>query len=284
MSDQQSVSHRLGQGDQGDQGDQGAQWLKGGDRGIQAYPMADALSADDFKDPPWENAEIPSYRFPIISLPDHTYPDSGWDASNLAQLVLAQFGQTKWTSKITLPPYDPTKTDNELRDLADMIQVMRPKRLAEIIAQSGGASDYFCHLLMHDAGSYPKTHRLIVTAFTIASHVGMYFKDKFKRPRPVQLLPALLPPIPTPGHAAYPSGHALQSALAAKCIATVYPPMTEVANALAGRIAFNREVAGLHYPSDKVGSYELVPQIWDHLLKCSKFNDMLSDAKAEWPQ
>ena len=79
-------------------------------------------------------------------------------------------------------------------------------------------------------------------------------------PRPSALSPRIQPSLPTPGHASYPSGHATQAALLAGLLwvlvnrrgappawGPVHKPMLD---ALAARIAENREIAGLHFAVD----------------------------------
>jgi membrane-associated phospholipid phosphatase len=59
-----------------------------------------------------------------------------------------------------------------------------------------------------------------------------------------------------PGHASFPSGHSTQAHLMALCVNDVFntlPQQNTVLEdlwTLADRIARNREIAGLHYPSD----------------------------------
>jgi hypothetical protein len=99
----------------------------------------------------------------------------------------------------------------------------------------------------------------------------MYYKGTFNRPRPSQLCPALAPPIAVPGHASFPSGHATQSMLMALCLIDVLPvvptPNTagnvweEDLKVLAHRIARNREIADLHYPSDSHTGRQLAASI-----------------------
>ena len=113
-------------------------------------------------------------------------------------------------------------------------------------------------------------------ASLIGHLLAMKSKIYFKRSRPSQLCPALLPPLAVPGHASYPSGHSTQAHLMALCMydvlagtpnANPWPasPLSPAdANnwkidllALADRIARNREIAGLHYPSDSWGGVQL---------------------------
>ena len=149
----------------------------------------------------------------------------------------------------------------------------------------------------------------------------LYYKGTQKRPRPSQLLPALLPPVPVPGHASWPSGHATQAWLMALCaeyvLAGPAPPgfagTTESgpggsnyastgANAgtldlgtfsanlrtLARRIARNREIAGLHYPTDSDAGRQLAAAIFPILTGMvanpnTFFGKAVSLAQAEWP-
>jgi membrane-associated phospholipid phosphatase len=126
--------------------------------------------------------------------------------------------------------------------------------------------------------------------------------------RPSQLLPALMPPISIPGHASFPSGHATQSALISLCVQQALPganftstvPISNPApgsicaamqpglDALAARIARNREIAGLHYPSDTVGGQTLATNIFQNILLNSgtngftSYSAVLTAAKNDW--
>jgi len=68
--------------------------------------------------------------------------------------------------------------------------------------------------------------------------------------RPVDLSPQINPVIKTPGHSAYPSGHATQAFLLAEILATLDPTASAIYRRQAARIAQNRTVAGMHYPVD----------------------------------
>jgi membrane-associated phospholipid phosphatase len=78
-----------------------------------------------------------------------------------------------------------------------------------------------------------------------------------------------MPPVPVPGHSSYPSGHATQARLIALCMTYVLglvrpalpagdiAAITETLAALARRVARNREIAGLHFPSDSQAGQKL---------------------------
>ena len=143
-----------------------------------------------------------------------------------------------------------------------------------------------------------------------------------------------MPPIEVPGHAAFPSGHATQSHLAALLLAKVMPgaakevldraklpkladeakphldpatgdPLLDAATLkpldlgaaaaatglspalgplqrMAERIARNREVLGLHYPSDSEAGRELAELSFRLLNKCDTVTQLFKGAQAEW--
>jgi hypothetical protein len=158
-------------------------------------------------------------------------------------------------------------------------------------------------------GSRPNTYRVLHTASQIASYAVLYYKGKRGRPRPSQLLPALLPPIPLPEHASWPSGHATQTWLITRCIEHVLTGVVEgevltgeIPGSKAGtgslgaissnlrrlalRIARNREIAGVHYESDSTAGRQLAETILPFLTGMdpdSWFGKAVQGAKAEWP-
>jgi hypothetical protein len=86
----------------------------------------------------------------------------------------------------------------------------------------------------------------------------MPVKDAFGYWRPHELSPQVQPLIPVPGHATYPAGHAVQAHAAAALLKGLWSGlpandvkrMGTVADEVAGRVAWNRVVAGLHFPVD----------------------------------
>jgi hypothetical protein len=88
---------------------------------------------------------------------------------------------------------------------------------------------------------------------SLAIHVQMRFKHAFACQRPVELSPQIQPMIPTPGHAAWPSGHATEAYLTCTLLQALLPnggKYKEQLERLAARCAVNRTIAGLHYPVD----------------------------------
>lgn len=75
-------------------------------------------------------------------------------------------------------------------------------------------------------------------------------KDFWNKPRPFVAYAAITPCIEKPGGAAYPSGHSTFATVTAILLANMVPEKKEAIFARADQFAFNREVAGVHYPSD----------------------------------
>jgi membrane-associated phospholipid phosphatase len=166
----------------------------------------------------------------------------------------------------------------------------RADALAEILSQSNEFISYFLNMMTARPGAYPATTKVLSIASLVGTFVAMYFKNLYSRPRPSQLCPALLPPIEIPGHASFPSGHSTQAHLMALCMNDVLsglPPQATMIDdlwTLADCIARNREIAGLHYPSDTDAGVALA--YWAHSLLNSAgqthYQQAVTAANGEW--
>jgi acid phosphatase (class A) len=219
------------------------------------------------------------------------FPRRGWDPNLYAQAVLAEFAASNWASKVEVdpPPSAPGELAAEIAALCAHDQSfpaghpsLRAQRLGEILAQAQDPTPYFADLLATASGSHPATWDLVAAAITIGQMVGMHFKLKFRRPRPAQLYPALMPLVLTPPHPSYPNNHALQSLLVARFVGAAAPALRAPLDALADRIGYNREIAGVHYPSDRVASRKIADQLVPLVEKGGLFSKMLEEAKEEW--
>jgi hypothetical protein len=213
------------------------------------------------------------------------YPARNWSAEWFTWLALIEFSATNWrtmqpnnmpTAPFTQnywpnwvpPPPPPTaplidwstlsppNIQQEIIDLATAAANERSNAMDEILSQADEFISYFLGLLTANPGAYPQTTKVLTVASQVGTLVAMYFKGLYKRPRPSELCPALLPPISVPGHASFPSGHSTQAHLMALCINDIFDTLPQQRTVLedtwtlADRIARNREIAGLHYESD----------------------------------
>jgi membrane-associated phospholipid phosphatase len=246
--------------------------------------------------------EVTSAGVPIATerLSPPVFPDRNWSADWFAWRVLVDFVQTKWTTVITL--LDWTKMPNftsvadEIDNLVTAAQDERADALDEILSQAEEFTSYFLNLMTAKPTSYPATTRVLNAACLVGLFVAMNWKAQFNRPRASQLCPALLPPIAVPDHASYPSGHSTQAHLMALCMGQVFAllppaqqplmqPMQADLWVLADRIARNREIAGLHYPSDTAAGIVLANQILPLLsgmAATSAYQTAIANAVTEW--
>jgi len=125
---------------------------------------------------------------------------------------------------------------------------------------------------------------MINTMMLIGTLVSMKYKDLHQQPRPVQVYPALMPVILTPGHPSLPSGHALQCELIADCLTRANDALEQPARALADRIARNREIAGVHFPRDRIASRAIADHL-RHVLYNERngvMNQLVDEIRAEF--
>jgi hypothetical protein len=236
--------------------------------------------------------------------PTH-FPRNYWTFLHYSITVLGDFVKAsasgvQWDT-IALPPY-PTGAAlaAEIDELVALVEY-RPGVMTEALAQRSNLIAYWRGVLMFDAGSAPRTCDLVEIASRVGQFQAMHYKRKFHRPRPSQISPSLLPPINPPGHPAYPSGHSTEAHLMAYCLAEVMPqaartPATPPPNStapppgpdstpllrMAQRIARNREVLGLHYPSDSACGKKLAEESFKILMQCQSVRDIIHEAKQEW--
>jgi len=157
----------------------------------------------------------------------------------------------------------------------------RDERLPDILAQDTEFPQYFLHLLGMTEATHPETFLVLKIAARVGENAMVYFKDRYRRERPSQIIPALFPPVEF-SHPSYPSGHALVSHLMARCAATVRPEMKDALTELANEIAYNREAAGLHTRSDTKAGAELADKLFDRLSGLERVKQAFEAAKEEW--
>ncbi|WP_176828252.1 phosphatase PAP2 family protein [Ruegeria marina] len=247
-----------------------------------------------------------------------------WSPGNQAIAFLSEFaqldsngsGKPDWTD-LSLPQPARTGTnttdltdfgggvrwriDDELAELVRLIEY-RHGVLDEALQQRDTLIGYFQGILPFSYLSHPYTFRLCHLALAVAQFLAFHFKMKFQRPRPSQLHPGIFPPIDVPQHAAYPSAHATEAWLVASCLDEVMldaagnkileftHPGGETRNALhdmATRISRNREVLGVHYPSDSEAGKRLARAALPIVKACATVgsladNGLLKKARAEW--
>ena len=192
------------------------------------------------------------------------YPDHWWGDEWWAQLKAAgRYAHVISAIKLKEPPDAETSRQEAIEVYNNRNAADYQSRLGEIIEENEGPPSYYHRMLFTDMGRNVQTGALIKKVITWSLPPIMYFKHHWKRARPAQLEPRIRPVIDCPAHPAYPSGHSTQSHL----IALVMWKVTgrdDIRDALwdaAGRIAQNREYAGVHYKSDSACGSDLAQQL-----------------------
>jgi hypothetical protein len=230
-----------------------------------------------------------------------------WGANWWAWQVLIAFTGTSWRTMANAPAnLSSPPAQAEFNRLIEAAEDERADALGEIITQHAAYDDIaacFMSLLRMTPATHPETFRLLQIAGLVGLFVSMHWKMKSKRPRPSEVLPALKPSVPVPGHPSYPSGHATQAYLMALVVqeAMIKPGTTPdttlrdkwkpLLDTLAWRIGRNREIAGMHYASDSAAGAKLASATLAILMHAtmdnigtggSPFLMTLTKAQGEW--
>ena len=140
--------------------------------------------------------------------------------------------------------------------------VEREDRLPEILSQADDFWLFFEGVSGLNAVVAPRTLELLNLAWDWAGFVTMRLKYQLAECRPVERSALVVPIIVTPGHGSMPSGHATVATLFSELLSLLlgYGPAharRKQLDRLARRIAFNRVVAGVHFPMDSDVGYAL---------------------------
>lgn len=111
--------------------------------------------------------------------------------------------------------------------------------------------------------------------------IALFYKAKYDRVRPSFLAKDLQPSIEVPLHPAYPSGHATQSFCLANLLTELFPDQASDLAQTAKEISVNREIAGVHYPSDTEAGQIIAQKIWQRLRLKPNFKGLIDQAKTE---
>jgi len=192
-----------------------------------------------------------------------------------------------WESRIAIlpPPANSSKeTSIEIGVLINYKNLRTPAKIAEInneldinTIEIGGRAmrDYF------NFSKYPETALLFANTYTDLNIIIMKLKKKYDRVRPSVLNPEVEPIIPDLAHPAYPSGYSTQTYFMAYMLAEILPEKKDELLAEAERISRNREIAGVHYPSDTEAGKLLARQFLDILLTNKNIQESIVKSRSE---
>lgn len=180
-------------------------------------------------------------------------------------------GTVKYETSMEISPVPKAWYDEQI-DKVLRAAVEREDRLPEILSQAEDISVFFHRLAGLSPQTTPVTCALLDLSFQWAIPLVMALKHELDAPRPDVASTRILPVIDTPAHGAMPSGHATIAALYAKLLNALLfehagledHPRARQIDRLSRRIAFNRTVAGVHFPIDNRVGHALGLQLAAH--------------------
>jgi acid phosphatase (class A) len=184
------------------------------------------------------------------------------------------------------PPAEGSRVQRMELDELLHIQATRTPEQAERAREDAEASVFrFADALGNPSGFTPANLPLTVALF---HHIGMdeasvvgASKREFDRPRPFTVEPRLDPVIARPASASYPSGHSTWAYATALVLADMVPERRAQILARADEFARNREVAGVHYPSDVQAGRLAGTTLAAMLFDCRPFESEEAAARTE---
>ena len=192
-----------------------------------------------------------------------------------------------WKGMIVLPapPANSSKrTEAEIAYLKTLVS-QRAERLKNVKAEIHVTNFRFGENSYKTLTTDPKfraTGKALLAAYHDLAIATFVMKQKFNRVRPSILDKELKHAIAIPAHPAYPSGHATGAYTLAFLLQELDPDSAKTYLEVARRISENREIAGVHYPSDSEAGRLLARQLADQLLSNASFKRLMDEARKEW--
>lgn len=193
-----------------------------------------------------------------------------------------------WKEKIILPK-PPQNNSREIEEeialLISYKSLRTEEKITEIKNQDNFETIQFGGRLMSEyfnSALFPETSKLLKQSFEDITTIELAYKEIFNRVRPTYLDSRVDTVIPIPGHPAYPSGHSTQIHFMAYVLSELEPGQKDNLLREAENVAKNREIAGVHYPSDSKAGEILAREFIAELKKNPEFMTQLEKARGEW--
>jgi PAP2 superfamily len=255
----------------------------------------------------------PLYRLdPEFAVPSRTAsycPPAKWDDNLLLSSIVAtglpakyQESRLRFINDSLVKFLPPTLKDEDEISLVVCSTELQggDDNKAEITRQDGTTFPNFFYNsiekelnITFNSASYRNTDILLNFCYYDADCVILRLKHHFNRRRPYQLASgANIAKMFHPGTPSYPGGHATQAYLFVAIIRLVWngrlASMLSKVETLASEVAKNREIAGVHFPSDTTAGEVLANQLVGSFKASTTstswgtFNDLLEKAREEW--
>jgi acid phosphatase (class A) len=210
------------------------------------------------------------------------------DAPRHAPVHATYFVDTKSINlSLIIPPPPAQDSETTKAELAEMHRIEKTRTPAQIAAAQSDDNQMDIFIYRTVLGEKFNAADLPLTT-ALSTHVhddgwaASELKGLFKRPRPYQYDKTLHPICGTTDRPnSYPSGHSIGGYLEAFVLAQIVPEKSTEILARADDYAHNREVCGVHYPSDLAGGRSVAYAIFGNMLASPRFQADLAAARAE---
>lgn len=176
-----------------------------------------------------------------------------------------------------LPPYIDSKRESEIVEAIQKKFLTKSKE-KEIEAEKDNPYSAFT---IQWKGK-PNTLLILKLAMAEISIPIFQNKLKFDRARPSAFNKNISLIVDEPNHSSFPSGHAGQGRLLSLIMSYLDPANAKKYFKQGYELGKNREIGGLHYPSDTLAGFMLAEQVFEKLKSIEEFNQVLNKAKYEW--
>ena len=190
-----------------------------------------------------------------------------------------------------LPPPPEAGSAQERAELDELLRLQATRTPAEVkrAQQDATISVFrFGDALGSPAAFNPQQLPLTTELFRRVAQAEALFmdtaKDAFGRPRPFRTELRLSPIVAKPPSASYPSGHSTWAIASAIVLADMLPERRAQIFARADEYAHNREVGGVHYPSDVAAGHLAGTALAQQLFNSPRFVGDEGAAAAELRQ
>ncbi|SDU16487.1 acid phosphatase (class A) [Verrucomicrobium sp. GAS474] len=186
----------------------------------------------------------------------------------------------------TYPAADSLEGKAEITTLLKLQTTRTPEEIARVTSEVELKPEVFANVLgtWFDTKNLPLTAALFKKMTNDLKLAYNTAKDAYARPRPPLVDSRITPCIELIKSPAYPSGHTTTSVAWSLVLAELAPDLRTKLLARGNEIGKDREIAGVHYPSDIKAGKKLAHELMKRFLANPEFQTDLAKAKVEFTE